>query len=174
MDEQWINVLRDTVAPGIPVVSQVNDQYDTVSGKAEPLSTIRIQLNSTTTKSVKVDGEGKYKLVIPGIKAGQNLDVKSQDRSGNLSKPKKMSVVDRTPPSMPKVNSIYKTSTKVTGTAENNASVFVVAGGKTYKGTALSGSYSITIPAQKQYAKVSVYATDAAGNKSSTAVVSVK
>lgn len=174
MDEQWINVLRDTVAPGIPVVSQVNDQYDTVSGKAEPLSTVRIQLNTTTTKSVKVDEEGKYKLLIPGIKAGQTLDVKTQDRAGNLSKPKKMSVVDRTPPSMPKVNSIYKTSTKVTGTAENNASVFVVAGGKTYKGTALSGSYSITIPAQKQYAKVSVYATDAAGNKSSTAVVSVK
>lgn len=174
MDEQWINVLRDTVAPGIPVVSQVNDQYDTVSGKAEPLSTVRIQLNTTTTKSVKVDEEGKYKLLIPGIKAGQNLDIKTQDRAGNLSKPKKMSVVDRTPPSMPKVNSIYKTSTKVTGTAETNASVYVIAGGKTYSGKALNGSYSITIPVQKQYAKVSVYAKDTAGNKSSTAVVTVK
>ncbi|MBH0156784.1 hypothetical protein IHV10_10430 [Fictibacillus sp. 5RED26] len=174
MDEQWINVLRDTVAPGTPVVSQVNDQYDTVSGKAEPFSTIRIQLNTTTTKSVKVDEEGKYKLLIPGIKAGQNLDIKTQDRAGNLSKPKKMSVIDRTPPSMPKVNSIHNTTTKVTGTAEINASVYVIAGGKTYKSTALKGTFSIAIPQQKAGSKVSVYATDAASNKSKTAIFTVK
>jgi hypothetical protein len=168
------HVLRDTIAPGIPIVSQINDQYDTVAGKAEPLTTLRIQMGATI-KSVKSDSTGAYKLQIPGIKAGQRVDIKTQDRAGNLSKVKTVSVVDKTPPIMPKINSLNTGSTKVTGYAERNAAVYITVNSKVYKTIAATNStYSVIIPKQRKYTKVYVYAVDPAGNRSRTAVTSVQ
>jgi plasmid maintenance system killer protein len=170
----YSHVLRDTIAPVVPIVSQVNDQYDTVAGKAEPLTTLRIQMG-TTTKSVRSDMKGIYKLQIPGIKAGQRLDIKTQDRAGNLSKSKVMSVVDKTPPVLPKINKLTTASTSVTGYAEAKSAVYVSVNSKVYKTSAATNStYKVIIPKQKKYTKVYVYAVDAAGNRSKTAVTTVQ
>jgi hypothetical protein len=86
-----------------------------------------------------------------------------------------MSVVDKTPPVLPKINSLNTGSTKVTGYAERNAAVYVTVNSKVYKTIAATNStYSVIIPKQRKYTKVYVYAVDPAGNRSRTAVTSVQ
>jgi hypothetical protein len=173
--EQWAHVLRDTIAPGVPAVTTINDSADTVTGRAEPLSTVKIQVNTGSAISVKADASGKFTKKFTALTAGHTVNVKAQDRSGNLSNPKTAKVTDKTPPATPKVYALSTKSVKVTGTAENKAKIYVVINKKTYSGTSVNGRFTIAIPKQKRGTKVYVYAKDLAGNRSKTnAIVSVK
>ncbi|MEK3779308.1 Ig-like domain-containing protein [Paenibacillus sp. FSL R5-0810] len=81
-----------------------------------------------------------------------------------------------TPPAAPKVNALKSQSTKVTGKAEPSSTVTVYSG-KTLigKGTAnKSGNFTVSIKAQKAGKILTLYATDAAGNRSTAAKVIVK
>ncbi|WP_170308055.1 Ig-like domain-containing protein [Paenibacillus dakarensis] len=81
-----------------------------------------------------------------------------------------------TPPAAPKVNTLTSKSTKVTGKAEASSTVTVYSG-KTLLGKATankSGNFSVAIKAQKAKKSITVYATDAAGNRSAPTKVIVK
>jgi hypothetical protein len=82
---------------------------------------------------------------------------------------------DKTPPNKPTVNAVSDASTTVTGKAESGSTVYVLSGSKTL-GSATAGSnqaFSVAISKQKAGTMLSVYAKDKAGNKSSTAYVTV-
>jgi hypothetical protein len=72
---------------------------------------------------------------------------------------------------------VYPTSdkdTKVSGTTETSATVYVKIGAKTFKGiTDHTGKFSVTIPRQKAGTKLTVYSTDASGDKSDVVTVTV-
>lgn len=81
-----------------------------------------------------------------------------------------------TPPAAPKVNTLTRNSTRVTGKAEP-ASTVTVYTGKTLLGKATTdrnGNYSVTIKAQRAGNNVIIYATDVAGNRSVGSKVIVK
>lgn len=85
-----------------------------------------------------------------------------------------MSAKDVYAPAAPKVSTVKKGVKLVKGTGEAGAKVYVVYNKKTYTGTVSSkGTYSVTVPALKKGAKVSVYLKDKAGNKSVTKNVTV-
>ncbi|TWT01125.1 Ig-like domain-containing protein [Planomicrobium sp. CPCC 101079] len=82
--------------------------------------------------------------------------------------------IDKTAPSTPTVNTVSDKSTGVTGKAETNATVYIKIGTKQIgKAAAKSGAYSIKIPKQKAGTSISVYAVDAAKNKSASKTVKV-
>ena len=83
---------------------------------------------------------------------------------------------DPTPPEVPKVNEVTNKSTSVTGTAEAGSSITVKAG-TTVLGTVTAsteGNYMVTIPKQEAGTKLSVIATDDAGNTSEVKEVIIK
>ncbi|MBK5458941.1 Ig-like domain-containing protein [Peribacillus sp. TH27] len=84
--------------------------------------------------------------------------------------------VDDVPPTVPSVNGITDKSTNVTGIAEAGSTLTVKVG--TYAiGTAKAsteGKYTVSIPKQKAGTKVTVTATDNAGNTSAAKEITVK
>ncbi|MCK1984263.1 MULTISPECIES: Ig-like domain-containing protein [Peribacillus] len=84
--------------------------------------------------------------------------------------------VDNAAPTVPSVNEITDRSTNVTGKAEAGSTLSVKAGTKGI-GTAkasTAGTYTVSIPKQKAGTKISVTATDAAGNTSLAKEITVK
>ncbi|WP_350302201.1 Ig-like domain-containing protein [Peribacillus frigoritolerans] len=83
---------------------------------------------------------------------------------------------DTIPPSQPIINQVTENSTSMTGTAEVGSSITIKAG-MTVIGTATvdtEGNYTVTIPKQKAGTKLTVTATDEAGNISEVKEVTVK
>jgi hypothetical protein len=83
--------------------------------------------------------------------------------------------VDKTPPAKPTINSVSDASTAVTGKSESGATVYVMSGSKTLGSAVVKSdkSFSVTISKQKAGTKLSIYAKDKAGNKSSAVSVTV-
>ncbi|MED4697056.1 Ig-like domain-containing protein [Peribacillus frigoritolerans] len=84
--------------------------------------------------------------------------------------------VDDVPPTIPSVNGITDKSTNVTGIAEAGSTLTVKVGTNAI-GTAKAsteGKYTVSIPKQKAGTKVTVTATDNAGNTSATKEITVK
>ncbi|UZJ79329.1 Ig-like domain-containing protein [Fictibacillus sp. KU28468] len=84
-------------------------------------------------------------------------------------------MADTTAPAKPIVNKIDNNDKVITGKAEANSAVTVKAGSKTLKSAKVSskGTFSVSIPVQKAGTKLSVTATDAAGNVSAATTVTV-
>ncbi|MDM5305979.1 Ig-like domain-containing protein [Peribacillus frigoritolerans] len=84
--------------------------------------------------------------------------------------------VDNAAPTVPSVNGITDKSTNVTGKAEAESTLTVKAGTKgigTAKASTL-GTYTVSIPKQKAGTKLTVTATDEAGNTSAAKEIMVK
>jgi ribosomal protein L9 len=84
--------------------------------------------------------------------------------------------VDNAAPTVPSVNGITDKSTNVTGKAEAESTLTVKAGTKgigTSKASTL-GTYTVSIPKQKAGTKLTVTATDDAGNTSAAKEITVK
>lgn len=105
-------------------------------------------------------------------KMGSNKYVKKSSAIKYYKAPRK----DITAPLAPTINKVTDTSTSVSGTAEAESKITVKVGTKVIgTGTTLStGVYSIKIPKQKSGTKLSVIATDSAGNVSKVNEVTVK
>ena len=119
---------------------------------------------------------GKYSIAISKKKAGTKIVLKARDAAGNYSSGKTMTVIDKTPPAAPKVNKVTSKTTKVTGTAEKNATVKIYRGSTLLKTATVNskGSFTLAIKAQKKGTALSVYAYDKAKNKSKATKVTVK
>lgn len=83
--------------------------------------------------------------------------------------------VDRTAPSIPKVDPIADIDGFITGKAEKNAKVYAKQGTKNLgQAIATNGNFKIEIKKQSAGTKIAVYAIDALGNKSGIKQISVK
>ena len=126
----------------------------------------------------EVNAVSDQDIVIKGtVEANATVIVKngSLQNAGGTSSATAVTVQDKTAPAAPKVNAVSDQDTKVTGTAEANATVTVKVGTTTV-GTAKAGengAFSVSISLQKANAKLSVQAKDAAGNSSTVSTITV-
>lgn len=115
-----------------------------------------------------------YSMKIAKQKAGTSILIYAVDVAKNKSASKSVKVIDKTAPSAPSVNTVYDSSTSITGKAETNAKVYAVVGTKTIgEATSKSGSYTMKISKQKAGTSIAVYALDASENKSASKTVKV-
>ncbi|MEH7305512.1 Ig-like domain-containing protein, partial [Neobacillus drentensis] len=157
-----------------PIVSIVDDNDRSLSGKTA--SNVRIQIMNGTKLigSTVSDSNGNFKAVIPMQKAGTQLTVAYKDKLNALSPSARMVVIDKTAPNLPTVNNVSNKAGTLTGKTEAYATVTVVIAGKKYSGKADKyGNYKVTIPVQNAGAKLSVTAKDSKGNVSKARIISV-
>ncbi|WMX70062.1 phage tail tube protein [Lactococcus cremoris] len=171
----------DTTAPDAPTVGSVTGNSTngyTVTGTAEPNSTITIKDNKGDTVGTgTTDGSGNYTVTLPGS-VGPNapLNVIATDSSGNVSDPTSATTPadsDTTAPDSPVVGSVTGNSTNgytVTGTAEPNSTITIKDNNGNTVGTGTtdgSGNYTVTLPGSVgPNAPLNVTATDSSGNVS--------
>ncbi|WP_052342562.1 Ig-like domain-containing protein [Bacillus sp. EB01] len=166
----------DKTPPGVPTVSTVANNQKTVTGKAEPKSTVRIKRGTTQLGLAVTDAYGKFKISLPGYqKAGTVLTVTATDKAGNRSKATSKTVIDKTAPGVPVIYKVTNRSTAVTGKAEAYSHVTVkrrsTVLGSGYASS--TGKYSIKIAKQRSGTALYVYAKDKAGNVSKPGSVKV-
>lgn len=156
-------------------MNAVTDKDKVVTGTAEPNSSISVKSGTTFIGKGKANSQGVFSIVIPLQKAGTRISVIVKDSAGNSSPFTTISVLDKTPPTIPNVNKLTSKDTVITGTTEPNTDVNVkVASTLIGKGKANSkGQFSIKIPVQKMGTRVSVVVRDSAGNYSPSKVIEV-
>ncbi|QFK72916.1 hypothetical protein F7984_17625 [Pradoshia sp. D12] len=140
-----------------------------------------VKNNAHYRKNVKITfNEGKATLNKVAFKSGSTVKhaktytLTVTDSAGNKTKVK--FTIDKTAPAKPKVNTVKRTHTTVTGTAEKHSTVTVKAGKKVI-GTATTnkyGKYKIKIPKQKKNKALYVSVKDKAGNVSKSTKIVVK
>jgi phosphotransferase system HPr-like phosphotransfer protein len=163
----------DKTAPSVPTVNTVTDKATSVIGKTEPYAAVTVKIG-TTSYPYTASGTGYFKVTIPVQKAGTIISVTAKDAAGNVSAAKKVTVIDKTAPTAPTVNTVTNKSGAVIGKTEPNAAVTVKIGTTSYPTTASStGYFKVTIPIQKAGTKITVTAKDAAGNTSAATTVYV-
>jgi hypothetical protein len=166
-------IVLDKTAPSTPIVNSVSDSSTTITGTTEAGATVTVTIG-TKKYTATADPKGTYKVTIPAQKAGTALTVTATDGSGNTSLARTVTVLDKTAPSAPRVNSVSDKSKEVTGTTEAGATVTVTIGTKSYTAKAdTKGNFKVTITAQKAGTKISIAARDAAGNTSIATTITV-
>lgn len=108
------------------------------------------------------------------LKIGQTLTIISKNPFGEKTTTQ-IKIKDDVAPKTPTVSTITTKSKNVSGKTEGNAQVFISYRNKVYKTKANSkGLYRLPIQSWKYKEKVSVYAKDAAGNKSGLVTTTVQ
>ncbi|WHY69728.1 Ig-like domain-containing protein [Neobacillus sp. SuZ13] len=166
----------DKTRPVTPSMNSVSDLSTTVTGKAEAGSTVRLSINGKYQKSTTAASSGIYKFTISKQKTGTTISVTATDKAGNVSAPKNLKVVDKTPPVIQSVNKVTSKSKTVTGSAEKYAAVKIYRGSTLIgKGSVYSnGKFSVPIKTQKAKTYLKVYVIDKAGNKNYRTIKVVK
>jgi hypothetical protein len=173
--------VTDTTAPEAPTVNNVTSDDTTISGKAEPGSTVTVTFPDGTTATGTTDADGNYTIDIPSnvdLQGGEELPVTATDKDGNESEPATMTVTDTTAPEAPTVNDITSDDTTISGKAEPGSTVKVTfPDGTTAEGTTdADGNYTIDIPSNVDLQggeELPVTATDSHGNESEPATATV-
>ncbi|WP_285767532.1 Ig-like domain-containing protein [Peribacillus sp. SI8-4] len=179
VDDYYIHLERlpqiDVKSPPVPKVNNVDNTSTSVTGEAEAGSTITIKAGEKELGTgVALDNE-TFSVKIDAQKEGTKLSVTATDNAGNKSEAKTVIVKDVIAPTAPHVDEVTDLSTSVSGTAETNSSI-VVKIGSTVLGTTITneGKFSVSIPKQKAGTKLTITATDDAGNSSVAKEVKVK
>jgi hypothetical protein len=166
-------IIEDRKAPISPKINPVSDQSKFIMGTSEPEATVIVQIG-TSKFETKANKDGVFNLSIPQQPADTKLSVTATDDNGNVSELTYVTVVDKTPPVTPKVNPVADYNRLVKGTAEPNAKLKLTIGSTVYHGLSdHAGSFKITIPSQKANTKLKIEASDASGNVSEAAIVTV-
>ncbi len=167
----------DKTPPARPTVSKVSNRDLKVTGKAEAGSKVTLKAGGKVIGSGSADKAGKYVVNLKAArKAGTAIYVTAADKAGNVSKERKVIVVDKIPPKVPKVNKVTIKATAVKGKTEKGATVTVKAGKKVL-GTSKAndkGNFTVKIKKQKAGTVLKIYAKDQAGNTSKPAKITVK
>ena len=164
----------DRTAPGTPSSNHVSDKSLSIYGNAEVNSKIYVKYRTKFIGS-SIAKKGNYSIKIPKQKAGVKLSLYAVDTSGNQSRIKQISVLDRTSPLSPSVNKVSTKSTTVSGRAENDSSILIYVKSKLVaKGTVSSkGNFKVKIKKQKKGTVLTVYVQDNSLNKSKAKTVKV-
>lgn len=169
-------IVIDKTPPTKPVVHKISDKDRKITGTTEANAKVTVKAGKTILGTGNADKKGKYSIKINAQKAGKVLTVVAIDKAGNSSTSKKITVVDKTAPKVPSVNTVKAVSTKVTGTAEVGSKVYVKADKKVIGSAKVSkkGNFSVSIKRQKANTKLSIFAKDKAGNVGKVKIITVK
>lgn len=158
----------DKTPPAVPIVNPVDDNDTSIKGKAEANSTVTVKNGENVIGSVTATSKGEFNIAIKAVAAKTVLKVTAKDSAGNTSAEKSITVLDKTPPKITKINQVDSNDQSVKGKAEANSTI-TVKKGSTVLGTATTnskGDFTVKIKAQKADTTLSLYTKDAAGNTS--------
>jgi hypothetical protein len=168
-----MKIVDDYKAPSAPTVSPVSDMSKVITGTTEPEATVSVAIGKTKFESV-ANKDGIFYTSIPQQPANTKISVTATDSSGNASESTIITVLDKTPPAVPKFNVVTDYTRVVKGTVEPFAKIKITIGDNTYTGSANgAGVFRITLPSQKANTKLIVHATDASGNVSEAVIITV-
>ena len=71
----------DTTAPEVPTVNSVTSEDTTITGTAEPNSTVTVTFPDGTTATANADGDGNYTIDIPS-----NEDLKVENVTSHINR----------------------------------------------------------------------------------------
>ncbi|RTX74900.1 Ig-like domain-containing protein, partial [Staphylococcus pasteuri] len=173
--------VTDATAPDAPVINPVTSEDTTVTGTAEPNSTVTVTFPDGTTQVTTADASGNYTVNIPAnedFTGGETITASAKDAAGNKSVDSNITVTDATAPNQPTVNRVTSEDKTITGTAEPNSTVTITFpnGTKVEAIATSNGSYRVAIPTNidlKGGETLNVTSTDKAGNKSTNANTTV-
>jgi len=112
----------DTTAPDAPTGLVVSPDGTTLTGSAEPGTTVTVKQGTTTLGTGSVDDSGNFTVTLtPPQKNGETLDVSAQDPAGNIGDSAPVNAPDVTPPSLPVIVSLEDNVEANTGLLNNNA-----------------------------------------------------
>ncbi|UPM53655.1 Ig-like domain-containing protein [Gottfriedia acidiceleris] len=152
----------------------VTDASNKVKGNSESGAKIIIMKGEELIAEDYAKEDGSFEIPISLQKAGTVLTVTASDTANNVSPSIRTTVIDKTPPSEPSVNSVNNKAVEITGKTEAKATVKAVIGSKTYSSSAdANGQFKIIIPVQHSGTVISVTSTDLAQNQSQTIKVTV-
>ncbi|MBS4200613.1 hypothetical protein KHA93_13320 [Bacillus sp. FJAT-49732] len=167
----------DKTPPAMPTANQVSDKDKTVTGSAEVESTVKVKAGLKVLGTAVADKTGKYSVTMSALqKAGTVLSITANDKAGNESAVREITIVDKTPPALPTANQVSDKDKTVTGKAEAESKVTVKVGTKVL-GTSnadKTGKYTVTLGSiQKAGTVLNITATDKAGNVSAVRKITV-
>ncbi|EGA89383.1 modifier protein of major autolysin LytC [Planococcus donghaensis MPA1U2] len=168
-------IVSDVTAPEKPVVNKVTDESTSVTGTAEAGATVTVKADTIEIGTATVDQEGNYVVSIPKQQVGTQLEITVADKAGNISEAARVTILDVTAPAIPTVKEVTDNSTEVKGSAEADSVISVKVEGAEI-GTATAnkdGEFVVAIAKQQAGTKLSITATDAAGNVSEVKTVMV-
>ncbi|MGE7932893.1 Ig-like domain-containing protein [Viridibacillus arvi] len=167
----------DKIGPTKLTVGTISNKTTSVKGTTEAKATVSIYKGSKLLTSTKASSKGNYTLKIAKQKENVKLVVKTKDTVGNKGVSKTIIVKDKIAPKKPTVSKITSKTTKVKGKTEAKATITIYNSKHKKIGSAKAsskGNFSVKIKKQKANTKLSIYAKDLAGNKSSKLSVKVK
>ncbi|MEB6243726.1 Ig-like domain-containing protein, partial [Staphylococcus gallinarum] len=181
VSHETIVEVKDTTPPLTPIVNPINSESTNIVGRAEPKTTVKVELPDGTNLMAKVDSNGNYTIDIPRInkfQGGENIKVSSIDDAGNKSQAITINVKDATPPTIPIIDEVTSESTQVSGTSEPGSTIKLVLP----DGTELSnvtddqGNYVIDLTNVlfNGGEELNVTSTDITGNRSEILKLTVK
>lgn len=164
----------DQTAPAAPKVSAFSDAMTTLSGTAENQSTITV-MNGRYKVGQGKSVSGKFSIKLAKQKAGTTLTIYTVDAAQNKSKSVFVKVIDKTAPPTPSTSTVTTKSTSLTGKTEAKATVYLYKGTKKVASTTADskGFFKFSFKAQVSGTKFSIYAVDAAKNKSPQKTITV-
>ncbi|MED0701882.1 Ig-like domain-containing protein, partial [Aeribacillus composti] len=95
---------KNPYTPPKPIVNPVSDRDTFINGLSNPRTTVYVQLGSKILKTAAADRNGSFRISISKQKAGTVLSVYAKSQEGNKSESVQITVLDKTPPSIPSVN----------------------------------------------------------------------
>ncbi|MFF2446310.1 Ig-like domain-containing protein [Neobacillus sp. NPDC058068] len=163
-------------APGAPVVNPVSDKDTVITGTAEASTNVVAKVDGKEIGSAAAGTDGKFEIKIAKQVTGTKIVVTATNAAGKESVASEVTVIDVTAPDAPQVNEVTDADEVVSGTAEAGLKVTAKVDSKEI-GSATAdetGQFEIKIAKQKAGMKISVTATDAAGNESTATEITVK
>ncbi|MFF7862268.1 BapA/Bap/LapF family large adhesin [Pseudomonas monteilii] len=166
----------DVTAPLAPAGLAINEQGTTLTGRAEPGSTVSVRgADGVLLGSAVAGADGQFSITLqPPQTEGQALEVSAKDAAGNTSPSASISAPDvetpdTTAPDQP-TNLALASGVTLTGRGEPGTTVQVRDAAGNIIGTGLVGAdglFSVTLsPAQANGEALDIRLVDAAGNSS--------
>ena len=166
-------IVVDNTPPAAPQVDPITDQSLSITGTAEPGSTVTITAGVTELDPVAAaEVTGAFALTLDTPLAARTVvKVTATDAATNESEATPVTVTDVTAPGAPSVAEIGDSDTAVTGTAEPGSTVKVTRQSDSLlldeaTAAAETGAFSVPIAPQAAGTVLEVTATDEAGNTS--------
>ena len=181
VSEETEAIVRDNTKPDAPVVDPVEPGDKEITGTGEPGATVSITYPDGSTQQVPVDEKGDWSATVPAdqdLKEGDIITVNQTDEAGNTSGNTTVTVSDTTKPKPPVADPVEPGDKEITGTGEPGAAVTITYpdGSSQEVPVDVNGSWKAAVPENqdlKQGDKLSFTQTDAAGNTSDKAELTV-
>ncbi|MFE8150553.1 Ig-like domain-containing protein, partial [Brenneria goodwinii] len=162
--------IPDTSAPDAPV-AVISEDGLTVSGTAEPGSTVTVTLPDSTALTATADAFGVYSIELSSaLTNGEAVTVTATDAAGNVSAPTTATALDLTAPTAPADLLVAEDGASVSGTAEAGSIVTIIDADGNVLGSVTAGedgSFNVPLtPALTNGEEISAVVSDAAGNAS--------